>query len=335
MRTNLSNFFAKSLVHEGLSVEKDFNEQDHPRDEDGKFTFGPGFGTAKGPVKTVMQDELKAKVPKNPKTGKQVYKGVDVALIHSAHSFDPKETGLKDIIVRRKSETDPKLIKVYQYSDDHQQKSAERKFKKAMRMASVMGGLRDRINMDMKHKDYKTRAAATVAKLIDTTYMRIGGGKSEKETGSVGATTLKVKHLTDMGDKGIRIRFLGKSGVKWDRTVTDPGLTKSIRDHMAGKERTDKVFPVDNDEVNRYLKDKTKGAGGITAKDFRTFHASEIVHHELMKSPQPANHKIAKATVQAAIETAAEKLGHTPSVCKNKYVNPAIIENYLMKVKGA
>lgn len=333
MRTNLNDWFAKNFVVDGLRTEeKAFSEEDHPRDADGKFAFGAGFGTPKGPVESISQDDLKKLVPKSP-SGKQMYKGVNVELIHSAHRFDPKETGLKDIIVRRKSETDPKLIKVYKYSDEHQQKSAERKFLKSKRMSTVVGPLRDRINSDMSHSDEKTRAAATVAKIIDTTYMRIGGGKTEKETGSVGATTLKGKHLTDLGDKGIRVRFPGKSGVKWDRVITDPKTVKNIREFAAGKDRKEKIFPVDNDEVNSYLKAHTKAAGGITAKDFRTYHASSIVHEELSKSPTPASAKAAKANVQAAIETAADKLGHTPSVCKSKYVNPAIIAQYLMKVQ--
>jgi DNA topoisomerase-1 len=210
-----------------------------------------------------------------------------------------------------------------------------KKFAKAIRMSSAVGPLRDRIDMDMKHADPKVRAAATISKIIDTTYMRVGGGRTEKETGSAGASTLKVKHLTDLGAEGMRVKFLGKSGVKWNRVIQDPAIVKNMREFSAGKERGDLVFPADNDDVNNYLKDRTKGIGGITAKDFRTFHASRIVHDELSKAPTPANAKLAKAAVDSAIETAAEQLGHTPAVCKSKYVNPAVIASYMMKVKGA
>lgn len=328
MRTSFSDLFARGL---SASLEKDAEfESKHPRDEDGKF--GPGFGTPKGPVEVFSQDQLRkaakpAKLNEDGTPGKQYYKGVDIDLIQHALNFDPKETGLVTMVVRQDGK------RVYQYSDNHKQAKAEKKFAKAIRMVDKIEPLRAKIAKDISSKDEQTRASATISKIIDTTFMRIGGGKTEEATGSSGASTLKPKHVTEV-EGGLRVNFLGKSGVAWERTITDPDIVRNIKEFMRGKGPEDNIFPVNAGQVNRYLKDRTKGIarGGITAKDFRTFHASRIALDQLSKMPAAATKKEAKENIAKAIEFTAMQLGHTPSVCKSTYVNPIILEDYLERV---
>lgn len=319
MRTPESVVFTRLMLG-GLS-KGEFQEEEHPRDEGGKFSV-KFEGKQVYAVESYSQADLKKLVPKSEK-GTQTYQGVNVDLIERAHQFDTSEVGLAYMVQRKDG------MKVYRYTDEHIQKQAEKKFQKAIRMSRVIGPLRDRIDLDLKHKDPKIKAAATIAKLIDTTYMRVGGGRTEKDTGSTGATTLRLEQVTAVPD-GLRVRFLGKSGVKWDRTVTDPGIVQNMKELMKGRKKEERVFSVDGDDVNEYLKTRTKSIGGVTAKDFRTFHASRIVHDELAKS-SPRTMKEAKLQIKQAIETTAEALGHTPSVCKSKYINPVILAQHLLK----
>src|SRR6185437_1174761 len=67
----------------------------------------------------------------------------------------------------------------------------------------------------------------------------------------------------------------------------------------------------------------------ITAKDFRTWAATNLAAvalRELAAGDDPAP---SKKTVLRAIEAVAQMLGNTPSVCRKCYIHPAIVEGYL------
>lgn len=305
-------------------------EKPQPKGQPPTPEFGPGFGTPKGPVEMFTHAELMRAIPPN-KNGERYFSGVNLNLVKNVFNYDPAETGLKSMIVRVTSDKDPTEIRVYQYTDKYKQKQAEKKFLRAERMADHIGPIRDRLAKDTSSKDSDTKAAATIVKIIDRTYMRVGGSKAEERTGSAGASTLRAKHMTDMGEKGIRVQFTGKAGVEWDRTLSDPDIIRNVREFAKGKKGEDLIFPIGPQQVNRYIKEISGrvGRGGVTAKDFRTFHAGRISREQLAKAPIPETMKEAKANIKAAIEHTAMQLGHTPAVCKSKYINPAIIETYL------
>jgi DNA topoisomerase IB len=43
----------------------------------------------------------------------------------------------------------------------------------------------------------------------------------------------------------------------------------------------------------------------------------------------------ARGRVPDAVKKAAAALGHTPAVCKSKYVNPAILHQYMLRAAPA
>lgn len=284
-------------------------------------TCSRGAAHGEGAVKTITADELRETLPKSAK-GNQSYSGVGVDLIDRVHEFDERvQDGLRAVVVRKDGG------RVYLYSGEHKERAAKAKFAKAEKFAEAVDGVRERISADIVSEDARTREAAVVSALIDDTYMRVGGGRTEARTGSVGATTLRASHVTEV-EGGLKFSFPGKSGVAWERVVTDPDLVAAVRRQVSGKAPHERVFSVDRQGVNAYL----KRVGGVTAKDFRTYHASRIVFEELARASAPANAKEAKATMKAAIEKAAAALGHTPGVSKSTYVNPVILERFLERV---
>jgi hypothetical protein len=329
MRTIQSESFAHGFL--SALEKKTWDPELHPRDIIGRFAeMGAGFGTPKGPVQTVTVDKLKKTVPKD-KQGRQFFKGVNVEDIYTYHKFDPKETGLDYIIMRRTSETDSTPIRVHKYTKEYEQKTSEKKFLKAERMANVIRPLRDRMDLDARsRKDESLSHTATVAKLVDETAMRIGGGRTEKDTGSVGASTIRVEHVKETPG-GLHIRFQGKSDQKWSVDVKDATTVKNIKEFMAGKKKGDRVFHTDCDIVNKYLRDRTRNIGGITAKDFRTFHGGRVMLESLEKMPPPKTAKDIEKNIKKGIDITAAFLNHSPAVCKAKYVNPRIIEDYQQK----
>jgi DNA topoisomerase-1 len=312
---------------------KGWAEDDHPRDANGEFASGGGSFAEKvsrwagreaksekhGLAIVRTREQLAA-------TGAKNYAGFPLDKIQRVHEFSG-DTGLKAVVYR--TDRNGKDVQTYVYTAQHKQQQADKKFAKADRMAASIGKLRTSIDKDAHSADRTTRECAIVLKLVDATTMRIGGGRSEEATGSVGATSLRGEHVSAVPG-GARVQFQGKSGKQWDRTVKgELGHTLVALASKSGKDG--RLFGVNAGDVNRYLSTALKGTK-LTAKDFRTYHGSAVVHAELKAMSAPRTVKEAKANVTAAIARAAEHLGNTPAICRSAYVNPRIIDSYMNSV---
>ncbi len=81
------------------------------------------------------------------------------------------------------------------------------------------------------------------------------------------------------------------------------------------------------DDVNAYLKE----AAGleISAKDFRTWHATVMAAVALAVSQYVARSETAKCrAIARAVGEVSGFLGNTPAVCRASYINPRVIELY-------
>lgn len=87
------------------------------------------------------------------------------------------------------------------------------------------------------------------------------------------------------------------------------------------------AHPVGSADVNEYLQEIT--GQHFTAKDFRTWAGTVLASVMLREFEAFASEKEAKTNVVRAIESVAERLGNTPSVCRKCYVHPAVLDCYL------
>ncbi|MFL2932902.1 MAG: DNA topoisomerase I [Nitrososphaerales archaeon] len=155
------------------------------------------------------------------------------------------------------------------------------KYEKAINLQKSIIKIRKHIENNLGSKDEKIQKTATVAYLIDNLAMRVGDEKDEDEADTVGATTLRVEHITISGNK-VEFDFLGKDSVRWKKTIEgDKQFVKNIQDFIKGKKPSEAIFDkISSTDVNKFLADCKKG---ITAKVFRTFHASNQVNDYLNK----------------------------------------------------
>jgi DNA topoisomerase-1 len=332
LETTLRN--SRLMAHlAGRSSESDVRtsrmafDPDQPRGPDGKWDPAGGSGSVKsdthGEGRVHTQADLLKSVPKDSK-GKQTYEGFPVSSINKVHEFSG-ETGLKAVVFRK--DRNGKEVQTYKYTSEHDQRHADARFEKAAKMGEHIHELRDRLEKDSKSDEVKTRDAAVVTRLIDHTTIRVGGSDSEKETGSVGATTLRAEHVHENKDGSVDLRFPGKSHKDWDRHIEGP-LAHELSSRARGMRSDEQIFKVNAADVNKYL----EGASPIkiTAKDFRTFHASSMAHSILSKAmpPPSVSAKEAEAVIKKAVEATAKHLGNTPAICKEKYINPRVIDAY-------
>lgn len=168
------------------------------------------------------------------------------------------------------------------------------------------------------------RALAVAFRLLDRGGLRVGGEAYE----GVGLATLRRDHVSTRGGL-IRLRFTGKSGKDHDVALDDPLALPAVRSLLrrrgGGEEllayRVDGAWrDVTSSDVNAYLAEI--GVAG-TAKDFRTWQAGLRALRRLSAADGSAR------AVAAAMRDAAEHLGNTPTIAKNSYVDPRLVEAYL------
>src|SRR6478609_312124 len=179
----------------------------------------------------------------------------------------------------------------------------------------------------------REKVLATVVHLLETTLIRVGNDDYARDNKSYGLTTLRNPHVKVDGSE-LRFQFKGKSGKMWRLQVRDRRIARIIRacQDLPGQrlfqyQDGDELREVTSADVNAYLKEIT--GRDITAKDFRTWAGTVMAALALREFEAFDSKATQKKNVVRAIETVAERLGNTPSVCRKCYVHPEIIDSYL------
>ncbi|MFW9910928.1 MAG: DNA topoisomerase I [Candidatus Thorarchaeota archaeon] len=209
------------------------------------------------------------------------------------------------------------------------------KFDKAMKISRKMDEIREYI-MDGLHSDNsKTRMVAAACYLIDRLSLRVGDEKDPDEADTVGATTLRIEHLT-FTPSSVVFNFLGKDSVPWHKELELPSdvyrvfrelydnaveRLESFRTRKSKSTRVDpkkpaQIFPsVGSAQVNRFLSGFDKD---LTAKVFRTFHATLTMKKELGRSKAKKTDPefIKKEALKRANLEVARVMNHTKQAPK-------------------
>src|SRR5690606_5226570 len=177
------------------------------------------------------------------------------------------------------------------------------------------------------------KVLATVVRLLETTYIRVGNEAYARDNESYGLTTLR-NHDVTISKCDVNFSFKGKSGREHEVTLTDCSLAEIVRKCRARSgellfQYTDESGTdrnVTSTDVNRYL--RTIAGQAVTAKDFRTWWGSVLAGLAL-KECEPATSKTdAKRKVSNIVKQVAEQLGNTPAICRKCYIHPAVIEGF-------
>ncbi len=174
---------------------------------------------------------------------------------------------------------------------------------------------------------------ATVTALLEVTLIRVGNEEYARTNDSFGLTTLRAKHVR-CGERSVRFRFRGKSGSEHDVRLSDRRLVRAVRDcqELPGQllfqyeDDDGALHAVHSNDVNEYLRE----AAGLetSAKEFRTWSATALAAAALGREAPPARPSAARRIERAVMESVADRLGNTPTVCRTSYVHPGIVEAY-------
>jgi DNA topoisomerase-1 len=231
--------------------------------------------------------------------------------------------------------TDDAGRRQYLYHPDWRVKRDKLKFDRVLQAAEKLPAARRAITRDLGLEGMPLeRADAVAVRLLDLGYFRIGSDIYADSNGSFGLTTLEKRHVRRKGDV-LHFRFVGKSGVEHSIEIDDPDVLAaldSLRRRRGGTERLlayqlERVWKdLDGSAVNTYL-------GGLmedlTAKDFRTWHATVLAAAALAATDEPGDTKRSRQrAVKAAVLEVSEYLGNTPTIAKSSYIDPRVIDLY-------
>ncbi|HTG52501.1 MAG TPA: DNA topoisomerase IB [Candidatus Tectomicrobia bacterium] len=231
--------------------------------------------------------------------------------------------------------------KQYRYHERWREVRDENKFDRLAEFAKALPNIRRRVSQDLKLPGLsRQKVLATIVRLLERTFIRIGNEEYARENKSFGLTTLKSRHAKVRGAQ-VLFRFRGKSGRQHEVDVTDRRVAKVIakcqdlpgQDLFQYLEEGEEVRDVTSQDVNDYL--HQIAGNDFSAKDFRTWGGTVLAAIALSKQEEFQTKKEAKANIKTAICAVAELLGNTPAVCRKCYVHPVIVEAYLKRTRIA
>lgn len=231
--------------------------------------------------------------------------------------------------------TDAAGRRQYLYHPAWREQRDAAKFDRVLAMARRLPAVRRRVRAVLAGDptDRETVLAAAV-RLVDLGCFRLGAEGYTEENGSYGLTTLERRHVRRSGEAR-RFLFVGKSGVEQEIVVDDPAVVRVV-DALTRRRSADPRLlaakqggrwrPIDPAEVNDHL----RGLFGadVTAKDFRTWHATVVAAVTLRDLGRSGTRTGRARQVRAAVAAAAELLGNTPAVARSSYVDPRVLDRF-------
>lgn len=235
--------------------------------------------------------------------------------------------------------------KQYLYHEQWRAHRDREKFATMLDFARALPRLRRRTSKDLAGDDgaehrRDTRelsrpvVLACAVRLLDLGLFRIGSEDYADRNGSYGLTTMLREHVS-LTDRELVFDYPAKWGQRRVHAIAEPPVVQVIA-ALKRRRSGDKLLAyrgeggqwveVHADEVNRYIKDHTRG--DFTAKDFRTWNATVLAAVALAREPRPRSRRRRDRVVREAIETVAVFLGNTPAVCRSSYVDPRVIDRF-------
>ena len=232
--------------------------------------------------------------------------------------------------------------KQYRYHPAWREQRDESKFDRMEAFGQALPRIRAQVTRDLAPVKgqalSRTRVLATLVRLLDTTFLRVGNDEYARINGSYGLTTLRNRHVGVRGSV-LQLRFRGKSGVMQDIKLDDPKVASVVRrcQQLPGQELfqylddESQAHALGSGDVNDYLAEISASPSSkgervhFTAKDFRTWHgtvqALELTRLACSgKSPDQLPY-----SAKAVLAEVARLLGNTPAVCRKSYIHPAVM----------
>jgi DNA topoisomerase-1 len=229
----------------------------------------------------------------------------------------------------------------YRYHDEWRTRRDQQKHERILLVAERLPAARVQFGADLEQPGMpRTKVLAAAARLLDIGLFRVGSEEYAEDNGTYGLTTLRRDHLRiERDEPRLVFDYIAKSGKHRIQSVADQSLLEvvgAMRRRRSGPAELlaykdgSRWRHVDADDVNAYLQDAFGAEGdsiAVSAKDFRTWHATVLMAVALAMSHDRPTAKTARNRVLSrAYAEVSHYLGNTPAVCRASYVDPRIVD---------
>ena len=225
--------------------------------------------------------------------------------------------------------------KQYRYHTRWREVRDEAKYGRLAAFGRALPRIRRRVARDLAKPGLpRDKVLATVVRLLESTFIRIGNAEYARENESFGLTTLRDRQVRVEGSQ-LRFKFRGKSGVPHEVALADARLARIVRrmQELPGEELFHYIDddgdtrPIESADVNAYL--RSIAGDDFTSKDFRTWAGTLLCARALSALAAPRSATAGRRDIRHAVEAASQMLRNTPAVCRKCYIHPHIFESYL------
>ncbi len=175
---------------------------------------------------------------------------------------------------------------------------------------------------------------ATALGLVNHAWFRVGSERAACTARTYGITTLAKRHARVRGNR-ITFAFRGKGKAQIRAIVADDELADAVAELLVlpGGSRLFRYrfnggyCNLTAERLNAYIVEYL--GEEFTAKDFRTWGGTLLAALALAEAGPVESETEAKRIVAAAMRRVGKRLGNTPSVARESYVSPVVVEQYL------
>jgi DNA topoisomerase I len=232
--------------------------------------------------------------------------------------------------------TDAAGRRQYRYHDAWRVQRDQMKFDRVLAVAQLFPAAREKAAAALATKGlHKDRVLASAFRLLDLGFFRVGGEEYADDNGSYGLATMRREHVSFQGGSVI-FEYPAKSGKHRVQSLVDDDVRKVVRALVTRRDPSPELLgyrtrtgwrDVSSADINSYLRELV--GADVSAKDFRTWHATVLmavalaVSEQVPKSPSARNRAKARAYREVA-----DYLGNTPAVARKSYVDPRVVDRY-------
>nr|WP_223190449.1 DNA topoisomerase IB [Streptomyces sp. TRM68416] len=231
--------------------------------------------------------------------------------------------------------TDDAGRRQYLYHEHFRAEQERAKHAHVREVARSLPELRARVAEDLAGRGLsRSRVTACAVRLLDLGFFRVGSDRHTRASETYGLTTMLREHVT-LGRDEITFGYPAKGGTETVRALVDEQAHAAVGALLRRPRGGQRLLAfwegrawhdLRGEDVNEALR-RLSGTE-ITAKDFRTWHATVLAAVALAVTAGDARDTPAARRRQAsrAVREVSHYLGNTPAVCRASYIDPEVFE---------
>jgi DNA topoisomerase I len=231
----------------------------------------------------------------------------------------------------------------YRYHEEWRRQRDREKYERVRTLGECLSDARTELACRLQEKGLgRDRVLAAGVRMLDIGVFRAGGEEyapgDDDEDGTFGLATLRREHVR-LHRGAVVFSYPAKGGVPRTLALRDPLLHKVVNSLLRRRGGGEDLLAYRNGRGWRNVRVEDLNAAvkevlgeQFTCKDLRTWNATVLAAVTLAaavaRSGVPEKERARKRVINRTMTQVSEHLGNTPTVARNSYVDPRVIERF-------